>query len=47
MADTWVLLYNGETTIEDIAGGSGKKITIREPTTYGTFLRLVKEIDNA
>lgn len=46
MADNWVLLYNGETTIQDVAGGSRDQLTIREPTTYATFLKLVENYDD-
>ena len=47
MADNWVLLYNGETAIQDVAGGSLDRMTVREPTGYATFLKLVEDSDNA
>lgn len=47
MADHWVLLYNGETSIQDVAGGAPDRMTIREPMTYATFLKLVEDSDNA
>ena len=46
MADNWVLLYNGETAIQDVAGGSLDKMTIRDPSAYATFLQLAESSDN-
>jgi predicted ABC-type ATPase len=47
MADSWVLLYNGETAIQDVAGGSRDQMIIREPTRFASFLRLADSFDNA
>ena len=47
MADNWVLLYNGDTAIQDIAGGSRDQLTIRDPATYATFMTLVEDFDDA
>ena len=46
LADSWVLLYNGETAVQDVAGGSRDQMTIREPTTFATFLDLVESSGN-
>jgi len=46
MAENWVLLYNGDTAIQDVAGGSRDRMTIREPTTFATFLDFVESSGN-
>jgi predicted ABC-type ATPase len=46
LADNWVLLYNGETAIQHVATGSRNQMTIRHPTTYANFLKLVESSDN-
>ena len=43
LADNWVLLYNGMTTLHDVAAGSRKHTTIRDPELHSTFLELVGE----
>ncbi len=47
IVENWVLLYNAETAIQDIAGGSLDKMTVREPTGYGNFLTFVEDSDDA
>jgi len=42
MADNWVLLYNGDTAIQDVAGGSRDQFTVRDPTAFSTFMALVE-----
>jgi len=34
LADNWVLMYNGETAIQDVAAGSRDQIAIRDPHAY-------------
>lgn len=46
MADNWVLLYNGKTTIQDVAGGSRNTFTVRDPMTYAFFMTLVEGSDD-
>ncbi len=46
LADNWVLMYNGETAIQDVAAGSRDRIAIRDPHTFSTFLKLIEEADN-
>jgi predicted ABC-type ATPase len=46
MAENWVLLYNGDTAIQDVAGGSRDRMTIREPTTFATFLDFIESSGN-
>jgi predicted ABC-type ATPase len=43
LADNWVLLYNGETAIQDVAAGSRDRIAIRDPHAYSIFLELIEE----
>ena len=47
MADNWVLLYNGDTAMQDVVAGSFDKFTIRDPATYDFFVKLVEDFDNA
>ena len=44
LADNWVLLYNGVTTLQDIAAGSGDQTIVREPEQMAAFLELVGEL---
>jgi predicted ABC-type ATPase len=43
LADHWVLLYNGESKVSDIAAGSGDKFTIRDASLYTAFISLVED----
>jgi len=43
LADNWVLLYNGETAIQDVAAGSRDRIAIRDPYAYSAFLKLIED----
>jgi len=45
LADNWVLLYNGETAIQDVAAGSRDRIAVRDPHAFSTFMKLI-ETDN-
>lgn len=47
MADNWVLLYNGDTSIQDVAAGSRDQFTVRAPTTFSAFMTLVENPDDA
>jgi len=47
MADNWVLLYNGDTAMQDVAAGSHDHFSIRDPATYALFMKLVEGSDNA
>lgn len=44
LADNWVLLYNGITTLQDIAVGSGNQTAIRDSELFGTFSEIVGEL---
>lgn len=43
LADNWVLLYNGMTTLQDVAAGSREQVTIRAPELFSSFTELVGE----
>jgi predicted ABC-type ATPase len=43
LADNWVLIYNGITTMQDVATGSRDQTTIRNHELYSTYLTLVGE----
>jgi len=45
LADSWVLMYNGETAIQDVAAGSHDRIAVRDPHALSTFMKLI-ETDN-
>ena len=38
LADKWVLLYNGLTTLQDIAVGAGTQTVVRDPELFSNFL---------
>jgi predicted ABC-type ATPase len=44
LADTWVLLYNGLTTLQDIAVGAGPQTAVRDPELFSNFLGHVGEL---
>lgn len=44
LADNWVLLYNGMTTLQDIAVGSGDQAAIRDSDQFAVFMELVGEL---
>jgi len=44
LADNWVLLYNGMTTLQDIAVGAGTQTAIRNSELFSAFLDLVGEL---
>lgn len=44
LADNWVLLYNGVTTLQDIAVGTRDQTIVREPEQMAAFLELVGEL---
>ena len=44
LADNWVLLYNGMTTLQDIAVGSGNQTAIRDSDQFAVFMELVGEL---
>ena len=46
MADNWVLLYNGDTAMKDVAAGSRDQFAIRDPATHALCLTLVEGSDN-
>ena len=37
MADNWVLLYNGEKAVQDVAGGSRETFSVRDPKNFALF----------
>lgn len=37
LADHWVLLYNGMTTLQDVAVGAKDQLIIRDPTLFSAF----------
>ncbi|MEL6898874.1 MAG: hypothetical protein AAFP90_22470 [Planctomycetota bacterium] len=37
-ADSWVMLYNGGSQIQDVAVGSRQEVTIRDETLHKIFL---------
>ncbi len=41
MADSWVLLYNGTGQLQDVAGGSGDDVSVRDTTLFEVFMKLV------
>ena len=43
LADNWVLIYNGMTTMQDVATGSRDQTTIRNQELYSAYLALVGE----
>jgi predicted ABC-type ATPase len=43
LADNWVLIYNGMTTMQDVATGSRHQTTIRNQELYSAYLALVGE----
>ncbi len=43
LADNWVLIYNGMTTMQDVASGSRDQITVRNQELYSAYLALVGE----
>lgn len=47
MADNWVLLYNGDTAMQDVAAGSRDRLLIRDPVKHALFMKLVEDFDNA
>ena len=38
LADNWVLLYNGMTTLQDIAVGAGNQTAVRDSELFAAFL---------
>lgn len=44
LADNWVLLYNGLTTLQDVAVGAGTQTAVRDPKLFSTFLADVGEL---
>lgn len=41
-ADSWVMLYNGGSQIQDVAVGSRREVTVRDATLHASFLTLVE-----
>jgi predicted ABC-type ATPase len=41
MADSWVLLYNGAGTLQDVAAGAREQASIRDATLFSDFMTLV------
>ncbi|MCA9045851.1 MAG: AAA family ATPase, partial [Planctomycetaceae bacterium] len=42
LADSWVVLYNGGSGIQDVSVGSGPELTVRDATLHATFLTRVE-----
>lgn len=45
-ADSWVVLYNGGSQIQDVAVGSRQEVTVRDATLHAIFLTLVESFDD-
>jgi predicted ABC-type ATPase len=43
LADSWVLLYNGATALQDVLAGSQLQLTVRNPLLFSTYLELIAE----
>ena len=43
LADNWVLIYNGMTTMQDVATGSRDQTTVRNHGLYSAYLALIGE----
>ena len=43
LADNWVLIYNGMTTMQDVAAGSRDQTAVRNPRLYSFYSDLVGE----
>lgn len=46
LADSWVVLYNGGSRIQDVSVGSGQELTVRDATLHTIFLTLVESLDD-
>ena len=42
LADSWVLLYNGDSRVQDVAVGSKQQIAIRDVTLHSAFIASVE-----
>ncbi len=45
-ADSWVMLYNGGSQIQDVAVGSRREMAVRDATLQANFLTLVESFDD-
>ncbi|QDV46089.1 hypothetical protein Enr13x_59930 [Stieleria neptunia] len=46
LADSWVVLYNGGSRIQDVSVGSRNELTVRDATLHTTFMTLVESSDD-
>ena len=46
LADSWVVLYNAGSQIQDVSVGSRQEVTVRDATLHATFLALVQSCDD-
>ena len=46
LADSWVVLYNGGSRIQDVSVGSRQELTVRDATLHTTFMTLVESFDD-
>jgi predicted ABC-type ATPase len=44
LADNWVLLYNGLTTLQDIAVGEGTHTVVRDSELFSAYLNFIGEL---
>ncbi len=46
LADSWVVLYNGGSQIQDVSVGSRGEVTVRDATLHAIFVALVESFDD-
>jgi len=46
LADSWVVLYNGGSRIQDVSVGSRREVTVRDATLHASFVALVETFDD-
>lgn len=46
LADSWVVLYNGGSQIQDVSVGSRQELTVRDAMLHTTFMTLVESFDD-
>lgn len=46
LADSWVVLYNGGSRIQDVSVGSRLELTVRDAMLHTTFMTLVKSCND-
>lgn len=46
LADSWVVLYNGGSRIQDVSVGSRQELTVRDATLHKTFLASIESFND-